>query len=429
VAEALAPESDAAAANPAPQNATVSESTLRQFARANSWSAASRVVVALGNLIRFAIFARMLRPVDFGIVAAAFFCLDLLSVPTELNLMRALVQQEDDFDDYLHTVWVLDVVRSLAIAAILILLAKPLAMFFREGGSYKVFWGVAILGIVREMPSPALVKMFREMEYHNLLVLNIGEFVATLGFGIIAILVLRDWRAILAAVVCGQLVYTIISYTLYPYRPKLRFDFHKARQLFRFSRWITAARLAQFLAKQLDNVAVGHLLGPRLLGNYQMAFNIGEVPIAEFSGGVGQVVFPMVARLRDKKHDRDRVLYLAAAGITIAGVAYALFLMAWGGPLVLRIFGPKWTGVAGPLRFLCLYGLFQGLITLGFNFLEGAGKPSVSFKLCLIRLAALAVLIYPMTIRFGNSGAACAGLISVMVPIPFMIAFMREARE
>ena len=42
----------------------------------------------------------------------------------------------------------------------------------------------------------------------------------------------------------------------------------------------------------------------------------------------------------------------------------------------------------------------------------------------------LGIFIYPFTLRWGTSGAAVAGLVSVMVPLPYMfIAYKRANAE
>ncbi|MGH7812731.1 MAG: oligosaccharide flippase family protein [Candidatus Binataceae bacterium] len=412
----------AALAPPAPAR----EDVLGRFLRANGWALAARMFVAAGNFVRFIVFARMLRPFDFGVAVSAFVSLDVLSTFTESYMMGALIQQEETPDEYLDTIWVSEISRAILIAAIMIAAAKPLAAFFRLGDLYQVFWMAAVLGLVRELQSPGIVKMFRELEYHNMLILNVVEFAATLGFGVGAILLLKDWRGFVIGVIAGQACWAAASYVIYPYRPRFRFQLDQARRLFRFGKWLSAARSLQFLAQRLDSLAVGHLLGPGLLGAYKMALNVGEVPVAEFSGGIAQVMFPTVARLSKNQPERRRVVLIGTIAVVAAGAAYAVILTLWGGPLLIWFFGAAWIGAIGPLKFLCFYGMFHGLLTLAAQTFEGIGTPAVSLALSVVRLAALALIVYPLTVRFNVSGTACAALISVIAPIPLMLMFARR---
>ena len=57
----------------------------------------------------------------------------------------------------------------------------------------------------------------------------------------------------------------------------------RAKTLLSFGLWFSAGVLCEFIAKQLDNLTVGRLFGPGALGDYQMAFRAGEMPVAEFT--------------------------------------------------------------------------------------------------------------------------------------------------
>ena len=139
--------------------------------------------------------------------------------------------------------------------------------------------------------------------------------------------------------------------------------------------WFSFGIFCEFIAKQLDNLTVGHLLGPGALGNYQMAFRAGEMPVAEFTASASVVTFPMVARLRKDRRARVRLYWSVVAVVAAVGLAYAGFIFAFGGKVVLRVFGPAWVHAVNPLKVLCIYGILQGVLVVGRSFLTGLGKP------------------------------------------------------
>ena len=60
---------------------------------------------------------------------------------------------------------------------------------------------------------------------------------------------------------------------------------------------------------------------------------------------------------------------------------------------------------------LCLYGLNRSLLATTENLYLAAGKPEVRTKLNLLQLVLMAVLMYPLTIRYGIMGAAIAAML------------------
>src|ERR1035437_487108 len=190
--------------------------------------------------------------------------------------------------------------------------------------------------------------------------------------------------------------------------------------------WLGIGTVCEFIAKQLDNLTVGHLLGPGALGNYQMAFRAGEMPVAEFTMSASVVTFPMVARLRKDRHARVRLYWSVVGVVAAVGLAYAAFIFAFGGKVVLVLFGPAWIHAVNPLKVLCIYGIVQGILVVGRSFLTGLGKPERYVIVAATRAAVLAIAIYPLTAWHGPVGAAAAGVISILVALPIMAYLLQQ---
>lgn len=393
-----------------------------------TWTAAARFVSTFGNVVKYLVFARLLSPFDFGVTIVALSTLDLLSALTSASFDRALIQQEADIEPYLDTVWTTSIVRGIALTAIIVLACRPIAVFFRQESAYLVFCAVTPVALLRACQSPASALMHRRMQFHLVLALNTAELFASFTVGVLAIVYVSDWRGLIIATIAGQTARTGLSYWYFPYRPKCRFNVEQARQMLRFGRWITGAGIAEFVSTQLDNFAVAHLLGPSSLGEYQLAFRIGEMPAGEFAMSASIVTFPLVARL-NHDHLRWKLFIYSAGGVAVVGFAYAMGILAAGDMLLQWLFTSKWSGALPALKVLSFYGLFQGLIVIGKSFFDGIGTPVSSFVIVLTRAITLAVLIYPLTVMYGTAGAAVAALISVALPIPVMLLLAQKGRK
>lgn len=398
--------------------------------RSLGWIGIARAVSSVGSLARYIIFARLLAPFDFGVVGAASFFEVFLQSVVDLNFERALVAEPDAIEPYLDTVWVATLVRGTMIAAALALLARPMAAVFNIEASSRVFVMVAPMALLIALKSPASTgRIYRDLDFRVSLALNCAELLASLGAGIAGILYWRDWRGIVAAMYAGHLSRAILSYWYYPYRPRLSFDRARARRMFAYGRWVTARSVVEFAARNLDSLAVGHLLGPAALGEYQLAFRAGELPPAELAAGLGMVAFPMVARVAPGHEARWRLFMLSTGGAALFGIAYAALIWVLGPALIATTIGGQWSGVLAPLRLLCLYGLFHGIVNLGTDFLDGMSAPASSLQLTLIGAGVLAMLVYPLTQWFGVCGAAVAIVVSAAAPLPRMLTLYRQANR
>src|SRR5271167_4352396 len=80
------------------------------LARSFGWAGATRALTAIGNVARYALFARLLTPYDFGVTTMALLTLDMLFAFTNTSFDRSLIQQQEEIEPFLDTVWVTTVV-------------------------------------------------------------------------------------------------------------------------------------------------------------------------------------------------------------------------------------------------------------------------------------------------------------------------------
>lgn len=421
------PEIDSAGDRDSESPRNFRETLLRKFFSGFSWAASARGLTSIGIALRYVVFVRLLKPFDFGVTASAMLVCTALNAVSEPRMGQSLVQQQDQIDPYLDTLFTTYFVRSLIIGLILIMFARPLGAFFHLGNAYTVFWAMVPLPILQAVVSPRLVSLYRRLDFHLVTVLNVSEVGASLILGLIGVLYWRDWRGLVFSFLIGAAVRVIMTYWLFPHWPQLGFSMTHAKVMLSFGMWSGLGQMCEFIAKQLDNLVVGHLLGPGALGNYQMAFRAGEMPVAEVTMSAAVVMFPMVARLRDDRRARSRLLWSVMGVVSALGLAYVAFIFAFGGKTVLRLFGPAWVHAVNPLRVLCIYGLLQGFLVIGRSFLGGLGKPKLYVIAAATRAAVLAIAIYPLTVLHGPTGAAAAGVLSILVALPIMAYLLLQA--
>src|SRR5208282_2610481 len=190
---------------------------LKTFFTGLSWTAAARGLSSIGIAVRYIVFVRLLKPFDFGVIASATLICSALLAATDPVMGQALIQQEDEIDPYLDTLLMTSFVRSLIIGMILVVFSRPLGAFFHLGDAYTVFWAMVPLPILRAIPSPRGVLLYRHLDFHLVTILNVSEVAASVIFGLMAVLYWRDWRGLVLSILAGAAVRDILTYWLFPY--------------------------------------------------------------------------------------------------------------------------------------------------------------------------------------------------------------------
>ena len=258
-----APSADAAAEknaadttdaeNQTPQK--LREALLKTFFTGLSWTAAARGLTAVGTAARYIVFVRLLKPFDFGVIASAMLICTALSAATDPRMGQALIQQEDQIDPYLDTLFTTYFLRSLVIGLVLILFARPLGNFFHLGDAYTVFWAIVPLPILQSLQSPRLISLYRRLDFHFVTILNVSEVAASFVFGLIAVLYWRDWRGLVFSLMVGAVVRDILTYWLFPHWPRLAFNTERAKTMLSFGLVVQlrrALRVHRQAARQSD---------------------------------------------------------------------------------------------------------------------------------------------------------------------------------
>ena len=75
------------------------------------------------------------------------------------------------------------------------------------------------------------------------------------------------------------------------------------------------------------------------------------------------------------------------------------------------VYGDKWLPAVAVLQVLCLYGLSRAYLKTTDNLYLAAGQPKIMTKINLLQLILMAVLIYPLTLRYGILGTGIAAAV------------------
>ena len=148
-----------------------------------------------------------------------------------------------------------------------------------------------------------------------------------------------------------------------PGRPDFRID----RDIMSFGANLTGFNLANFFARNLDNILIGKYSGAIELGYYDRAYKLLLFPIQNIIAPLSRVMIPLLSRVQDDK-PRFRELYLQTAWllafVTVPGVAA---LICTSEQVVNILFGAKWQAitpifaVAGPRRRGSIRQQFDGM--------------------------------------------------------------------
>ncbi len=398
------------------------QGTLRQKVfRSGFWVLLGQGCKQLGGVLRVVILARLLAPEDFGLMGIALVTLGFLETFAETGYQSALVQRTGDIQPYLNSVFTVQVLRGLALGLILLTGAPWAGSFFKNPEAVPLVQSVALIVVFRGLINPGVVVLQRELNFRKQFIWNITEF----GTGLILAIGLGFWLrnawALVLSSIGATAVQAAMSYVVAPIRPGFGWRWPLIRELSQFGKWMMGLNCIVYLSLNLDNVAVGRILGTAALGFYQVAYRIANLPATEISKVASIVAFPVYAQLQEDRTRTERFFFANLAVVVLAGLPLVFVCVFLGEPLVKLVLGEKWLPAVSILQVLSLYGQLRMLSAVGGPLFQGLGRPAYDTKMNLIRLFVLAALIFPLTTRWGAVGAAWAAVASVAATLPYWL--------
>ena len=316
------------------------------------WTATGKSAQAVLQFVVIAILARLMTPLEFGVVAAAMIVVGFSEIITRLGLGPALVQRGTLEDRHLGTAFSVSLFFSVSIGLLIWVFAPIAAGFFKYQGIENVLRALAWLFPIRGLGVVAESLAQRNLSFRWLA--NTDVFCFVLGyivFGIgMAFAGYGVWALVSANLVTAS-AKTVLLLTKYPPR-FFSPDRRSFGELIYFGGGHTIARTANYLALQGDNLVVGRMLGLAPLGIYGRAYQLMSTPATLFGQVLDDVLFPSMAKMQFEKERLATAYFRGVSLIALVMLPASVVAAILAPEIVYCILGPAWSDVVLPFRIL-----------------------------------------------------------------------------
>ena len=266
--------------------------------RSGLWSLGGNWIIRGVGIIKLIILARLLSPLDFGILGLATLSINFLNVFSETGIESALIQRDKIGRSELDTAWTIGLIRGLVLFSLLFMSSGWFASYFGNSALKPVLKVMATVFLVSGFINVGIIFFPRELEFKKKVSLDLVSDIA----GAVVTILLAFWLRNVWAPVIGSIAWGITkcvgSYRMHLYRPKLFWDWSIAKSLLNFGKHIFWISIVTFIVTSGDDALVGKLLGLTSLGFYTMAYNIANVPVSSLAGIIGKISFPAYSILQ-----------------------------------------------------------------------------------------------------------------------------------
>lgn len=279
----------------------------------------------LSALLRFVILARLLGPEQLGLAATLILCAQFMDFVTDGGMDRFLIQhRQGNLRRVQALVHLVSIVRGIAIATALILLAGPLADFFQAPQLKGAFVWLALTPLIAGLAHYDYRRRQRARDFRpEAAVLMAGELVSVVATSVAA-WATRDFTAVLYGLAARSAAVVIASHLTAERAYRVRFDRKFLGPLSSFGWPLMLNGVVLFVGGQGDRLVVGSQLGLAALGHYSAIMLLIYYPSTTLARFIQTVNLPVLASSRDEPA-RLRASMRAVGGlVTLLSVSMAI---------------------------------------------------------------------------------------------------------
>jgi PST family polysaccharide transporter len=349
----------------------------------------------------------------------AAFYLVITRAIAEFGIGSAVVQMREldrDALSQLHSVGVL----LAAVAYCVCVLTSPMvAWFFQFEGLWLVVTVLSLMVLLTGFQIVPLGILRRNLDYRLLATAEALEaIVRAVLIVVFAYFGLSYWSVIL-----GGLTATAMSTILLNRWARVSFgrpQWQTVKRPLHFGGQLTVGALTSTLTNQSDGIVVARMFGESLLGQYQMAMQIGSAPAQKVSELLFRVTGPLFANLQNDKELLRRYYLNLIEVLMLIILPLTVGLGAVAPEAVYLLVGPQWGPAVEPVRWLTLYAGVHTLIALTGQMLVALRRARFIMNLSLVALFLLPLSFVVGAQRGIDGVALCWLMTSPVVMIPYL---------
>ncbi|MEA2802237.1 MAG: hypothetical protein QOE49_2332 [Rhodospirillaceae bacterium] len=390
----------------------------RRSRRGGSILLAAQAVRVVGQVATLVVLARLLPPQAFGLLAMVASLGAILDLVKEFGLSAATIQKPGISHAQVSALFWINTAAGALLGVGLMLAAPLLASFYGQPELEAVAEWLALGFVLSGLTVQHWALLRRQMRFSAIAGLETAADIAAFAVAIALALAGKGYWALVAQRLVAPGLLLVGSWALCRWRPARPAPAGGLLDLLRFGASVTASGLAMALARSVDQVLIGWLWGPAVLGLYERTTRLVLLPINTINAPVYAAGMPALSRLLDRPEryrSMFRQIMQKLALLTMPVFAIAAVLADW---LVRILLGTAWAPAA-PLvaLFSVSAGYLPLLLALSLLYMT-QGRSGEMLRASLID-AALCVAAILAGLPWGVTGvAASIAVVGLLVRLP-----------
>lgn len=349
------------------------------------WSAADAFLGQGVTFIVGLVLARILSPAEYGLIGICTIFTTILTSIVDSGFPNAIIRKKNATDDDYNTMFITNMVASIAFFMLLFFCAPLIARFFARPELVDLLRAMGLILIFQALSITQVTILTKRIDFKTktkaslisaILSGVIGITMAFTGFGV--------W-SLVGQQLSKQLLYTICLWALNKWWPSFNFSKESFRYMWGFGWKLILSGLLSNIWNQLYQAVVGKFYSPATLGQYTRAKEYANIFSSNLTTIIQRVSYPVLSEIQD---DKARMVSAYRIIIKVTMFVTAVTMISLGAiaePLIYCLIGEQWHEAATYLPLICIAMSMYPLQSINLNMLQIQGRSDIYLYLEIIK--------------------------------------------
>ncbi len=358
------------------------------------WDLSGKFIVSFIGFITTIFLARMLEPIDFGMITMVMAIISIAQIFSDMGLSGALIQRSIITEKHFSSVFWFNMVIGLGLSILVFTFSELISQFYDNQHLVSITQIISVIFIINAFGIAGTARLRRDLNYKLLAKISVK---ASLISSIIAIIFAYSNFGVWS--LASQVIFYAIAYNFLiclNWTPSLSFSYVRLKELWSFGFRMFLSNMIDAVYNRAEFIIIGNLFFAATLGFFQRARQLSDLIIRFPSSSLASVLFPLLAKVQ-KKTKLLRLVLLSSLNI----FSFFIFLLIGffyivSSDLIIFLFSSKWEFSVTYIQLLILSGFGQPISALLVSIINSRGNAKAFLKLEIWKKTLLAFGFIPL---------------------------------
>ncbi len=349
------------------------------------WKLLERCSVQVVQFVITIVLARLLMPSEYGVIALIMVFINIASVIVDGGFNTALIQKKDADNIDFSTIFFFGLIMSFLMYAVMYLASPIIADFYNQPELVSIIRVVSLVLILYSVNAVQNAYVSRNLLFRKMFVCSLGSVLAS---GVVGIVMAYNgcgvW-ALVAQLLIGQLMLTIIMWGVLGWRPQMVFAIDRLRYLLDFGWKIFTTSMIVSVFVNIRKLIIGRFYTPASLAYFERGDQFPNLIMTNIQTSVQAVLFPVFAKEQDDKVRVKQILRRSTKMSCFIIYPLMMLLIVSAKPLILLLLTEKWLPAVEFLQIFCIANFFRPITIPNYDAIMALGYSGITLKLEIVK--------------------------------------------